>query len=289
MHRGLHGRRQGNDVSPDPHATRRYLLGQADEEEAERLEREYLGSQEAADRLADAEQDLIEDYLDGRLAAPDREQLERHYLASPAHRTRVELARHLRRAAAAARTEAHGASVRTGSLPYGRLALAAGLLLAIGAAWFSTNRPAIAPPVNQPAVTTREPAPSVPESAPVPAPRMFAMSLSPAGTRSAGESPSLRVPGGTDVILLRLEGEGGREAVVASRVVVRLVSGEEIWQGPAIADADLPPGVLAHAEIPAERLSPDDYVVVLFATDEGAERERYRYFLRVLTSSPPGA
>ena len=65
---------------------RRYLLGEASEEECASLEQEYFERQEALERIEAAEDDLIEDYLAGQLTAADRDRFERGYLSSPQHR-----------------------------------------------------------------------------------------------------------------------------------------------------------------------------------------------------------
>ena len=74
----------------DAAQARRYLLGQATEAERSALELEYFHSDEAVDRMAAAEDDLIEDYLSDRLDPVERGLFERDYLAaresSPARR-----------------------------------------------------------------------------------------------------------------------------------------------------------------------------------------------------------
>ena len=74
---------------------RRYLLGQATDDESAALEQQYFESQDALDRIAAAEDDLIEDYLANQLDRADRERFERSYLATPEHRIRVETIRRL--------------------------------------------------------------------------------------------------------------------------------------------------------------------------------------------------
>ena len=82
--------------------------------------------------------------------------------------------------------------------------------------------------------------------------------------------------------MLRLEGEGDGPALGRGRAVVRTVSGNEVWRGPAASERGARLAALARVEIPADRLTPDDYIVELFGTDpNGREAERYRYFLRV--------
>jgi hypothetical protein len=262
---------------------RRYLLGQASEEEASGLELEYFADETAVDRMAAVEDDLIEDYLSDQLTPDEYLQFERHYLASPDHRRRVGTIRRLTAAASRSGARAPVKATVSRNRPYHWLALAAALLVVVGTAWMfrpgrherstlSENRPA---------------APSAPEgrstqaaSPPSAAARVFALSLPPAGVRGVNDAASLRIPEGTDVVALRLEGEGA--SMTAGRAVIRTVTGNDVWAGPAITATDLPAGVVAQVNIAPDRLNVDDYIVTLFGTDPaGVERERYRYFLRV--------
>jgi anti-sigma factor RsiW len=80
---------------------RRYLLGELDEEPSAALERDYFAREDLFDRVWAAENDIVDEYLSGRLSAHQRDRFERHYLASPGHRDRVAAARALRSLAAA--------------------------------------------------------------------------------------------------------------------------------------------------------------------------------------------
>lgn len=90
----------------------RYLLGDMPEEERARLEDDFLGDDTLFERVADAERDLVDDYVGGRLAARDRDRFEQHYLQLPGSRERLQTARLIARerdtraAAAAARSAA---------------------------------------------------------------------------------------------------------------------------------------------------------------------------------------
>ena len=101
---------------------RRYLLGEATEEEREALEREYFEDESALSRVESEEETLIEEYLAERLDARDRDLFEGRYLASPIHRQRVDAIRRCRRTVPPrcqghARTGAHGGS-GTNGLPW---------------------------------------------------------------------------------------------------------------------------------------------------------------------------
>jgi hypothetical protein len=254
---------------------RRYLLGDLTDDEAEQLERDYFSTPPALDVVEAAEERLIDEYLDDTLPAADRHRFEARYLASAPHLERVETIRRLK---AAAHAGAH--PHRAASLPVRNrisiraLALAAGIVLAIAGVVWVVEHPRQAPPPEL-AQHTANPAPV--------APRMFAMAISPSTVRGATDSPALVVPAGTDVIDLKLEGDGASGTPMKSgRVVIRTVAGTETWQGPVREGAALPPGFVAHAEVPAARLVPDDYVITLFDMGpNGAESEHSRYFLRV--------
>jgi hypothetical protein len=264
-------------MSPGPDAARarRYLLGQATEEERSALELEYFHSDEAVDRIAAAEDDLIEDYLSDRLDPVERGSFERDYLAARNHRRRVETIRQL--LASTSRTEPGPAMDWSRQ----RLALAAALVLfAAGSLWvFTSSRGerGVVVEKSSPTVSTppRSAAPSRPDQPPTTAPaapRVFAVSISPVTVRSAAGAPAVIVPAGTDIVALSLEGEPDGRTGAGGRGSIRTVSGDEIWQGPATVRGDLPAGVIARLDVPAARLPPDDYVVTLFGT---------RYFLRV--------
>ena len=269
----------------DAARARRYLLGQATEEERSALELEYFQSEEAVDRIAAAEDDLIEDYLSDRLDPVERGLFERDYLAADNHRRRVETIRQL--LASTLRTEPG----LTMDWSRQRLALAAALVLfAAGSLWvFTSSRGerGVVVEKSSPTVSTppSSPAPGLPGQPPASAPaapRVFAVSISPVTVRSAAGAPAVILPAGTDIVALSLEGEPDGRNRAGGRGSIRTVSGDEIWQGPATVTRDLPAGVIARIDVPAARLPADDYVVTLFGTDgAGAERELSRYFLRV--------
>lgn len=265
---------------------RRYLLGEATEDECTAIEEQYFGQPdalEAIEAIEAVEEQLIEDDLDGRLSPEERGRMESHYLRTPEHLVRVEAIRRLKMAARSALT---AVPISAGPQPsasaprrmrvYQMLALAATLVVVVGASfWMLRTRPALPGP-------SVPPVPAPVAVVPAPAPRLFAMSISPAGVRSGADSPTLVIPPGTDVVDLRLQGDAADAVLVGGRVAIRTVNGEDVWQGPLATASGLPAGIMARVEIPANRLLVDDYIVSLFAIDQaGAEAERHRYFLTV--------
>lgn len=251
---------------------RRYLLGELADEPAAALERDYFAHDELFDRVWAAENDLVEEYVAGRLSAHELDRFERHYLTSPEHRDRVAMARQLR-------------SREPRGLPIvWTVALAAALILAVGAVWIVRSWSRAQPPsAAQAGDSPRpvQPPPPATTAPPARTPVTIAVVLSAITVRGTDDAASVTVPQGTDLVVLRLEGDRTAPRFDRGRGVVRRLSGNEVWSGPAVADDGTPP-LLARVDVPADRLTPDDYIVVLVdTTASGAEIERYRYFLRV--------
>lgn len=265
---------------------RRYLLGEASEQESEAIEQEYLGREEAVDRIAAAEDDLIEEYLAGALGLAERERFERVYMAAPHRRVRVETIRRLMehaRESAAAPVTARVLSWRRVRSHGPWLALAASaLVVASIALWMfrpsGSRQPEIAerlpPPATAPSGAATSPAPRAPST--------FALTLSPVAVRSAGESPRVVVPPGTDVVAIQFESEADGRSLVARRATIATVGGDVQWQGPATTGSGGPAGTVARVDVPAAELLPDDYIVTLYGADRaGVEREWSQYLLSV--------
>jgi hypothetical protein len=264
---------------------RRYLLGEANDEERMRVERQYFADAGALERMEAAEEELIEDYVADRLSSEERSRFERAFLSVPHRRARVATIRALMIAAPPDARVPAGHPSAPARARFGlraRLALAAAAVVLIAGTWWVLDVSRARRGADRPQMTASSaPAAKAPQARS--SPRVFAVSLSPGATRSAGDAAAIAVPDGTDSVELRLEAEPGDAHLERARAVVRTVTGDEIWRGPAATPSDLPIGIAARVELPAARLRADDYVVTLFAaTPNGVEREAYRYFLRVL-------
>lgn len=86
---------------PSDHVLRQWLLQRLASEEAEPLERRLLDDAAFAERLREAETDLLDDLVRGRLDAGDREVAMRFFTASARQRQRLAIAEALAQAAAA--------------------------------------------------------------------------------------------------------------------------------------------------------------------------------------------
>ena len=76
---------------------RRFLLGELDEREQEELEQRVLTEAGLRDKLLMAEDDLIEEYLEGFLKGEEREKFLRQFLSIPHQRDKLRIAKSLRR------------------------------------------------------------------------------------------------------------------------------------------------------------------------------------------------
>jgi hypothetical protein len=254
---------------------RRYLLGDLADPEAEVLEQQYFADPEALDRVWEAESELVDDYVRGRLPATERQRFEAHYLASPRHRERVAAARVLW---AAASPRPVRKAARSWVLP---ASLAAALVLAAGLTWWLRQpppRPAVVEgPAPAPVVVPTEP-PSPQAATPREmSPVVATFTLSAILVRG-GEQPTVRIPPGTDEVVLHLKGE----PVEAGRLTfaVRTVEGASIAAGPAHRAASAPSSPrIASVRLPASRLPAGDYILALSAAGDAEPLQQY--FFRV--------
>ena len=76
---------------------RQFLLGELSEREREELEQLVLTEEGTRDKVLMAEDDLIEEYLEGSLPGMERERFLRQFLSIPHQRNKLRIAKSLRR------------------------------------------------------------------------------------------------------------------------------------------------------------------------------------------------
>jgi hypothetical protein len=86
--------RHSGEITDDERAIR-YLLGQMPEPERDRFEEEYFASSDLLRQIKACEEQLIEEYLEDRLAADRRGPFETHFAASPRIQQQLRLTRAL--------------------------------------------------------------------------------------------------------------------------------------------------------------------------------------------------
>ena len=242
-----------NATSIDAGTLRAYLLGDLPAEDMDEIERAYFASEHALDEVSTAEQEMIEEYLDGSPSWASR--FEDRYLATPAHRRRVEVVRDLRRRARPAR----------GALVYAPFAIAAALLIAValGVVMLRGGQRAGGRLIGTGAAVSG-PAATV------------AITLPAVSPRGEGETPTVRLRAADASVTLRLE-RPATDAAPPYVVSVKTVEGREVWTGEASAATDA--GVLASVQIPASSLPADDYIVTL---SRETDSEVQRYYFRLI-------
>jgi hypothetical protein len=113
-------------------------------------------------------------------------------------------------------------------------------------------------------------------------PAVQALSISPVRERGAREPAASIVTTGTDIVRLRLQAAPGESIPRGTRARVRAVAGYEVWSGAAAEDDGSGPQGFVRIDLPASRLPPGDYTVLLFGLNaSGQEAERYRYAMNV--------
>lgn len=75
---------------------RKFLLGNVNDEERQRIESLFLTDELAREKVLAAEEGLIDDYLDGSLTHTEREQFLKHYAETPAQQQKLKVARSLK-------------------------------------------------------------------------------------------------------------------------------------------------------------------------------------------------
>jgi hypothetical protein len=206
---------------------RRYLLGQMSEGEEARVERGYLGSDEALEELRAHEDELIEDYLAGALEPAERDRFERVFLASPVRLERMLFVRSLQD-----RSAGPLAGSPAGSPPPRAWVRAAAAALAVAAVGLLVvrslgTRKAVEEGPTRTAVAT--PSPALPQ-APTPPPPPVSFRLREPSVRGDGSFPLLDPgPAGQVALEVRLD---PRDRFSAHRGRVVAPDGQDAFVSP---------------------------------------------------------
>jgi len=245
----------------DDNLLRRYLLGdRMAEAEQERIERSYFESDQNFDRLLEVEDDLIDNYIRGRLSPRESAQFERHFLAAQRRRDRYEAMRAIAASFFRGGPRSHHSllkgfidffamqspTARTAMAASGAVAIVAFGLLGVGYVRLWRDS------VNARALLAR--------SRQAPAPAVLAFTLRPGLLRSgAGVGNQIRVAPDVEWLVLRLETPALREYswFAAS---LSTAPGEEVLRQNRL----LPAGDVIDLRIPAGVLTAgQDYAISL--------------------------
>jgi hypothetical protein len=258
---------------PDQARKLRYLLGTLPEEEAERLEREFLGDDASHEDLLALEDELFHDYARGALADGDRQHFEARFLQTSEGRRRLAEARGVQEALGGRPSPAR--VVKQPAWPL--LAAAAAVLMALAVAWVARG-----PEVVRQARSSPAPLPSAgPTAQPSPrAPRAGIVTLALAAGVTRGDSASrqatLSDTDGTLRLVLSLPAGAPGAPYTAA---IRSAEDAPVWTGDG---APVPEGAAVAVEVPASVLPEGDYEIVLSGTSGGRPREAAAYAFRIL-------
>lgn len=241
---------------------RRYLLGELDESAQEALEKRLMVNDDDFQEFLIAEDEIVDDFCAGKLSATEVEKYHHHFLATPERRTQHRFGAALRK---------HIAADRAHWRPFGRvwkLTWAAAAVALVALAVWSIRTTQRAP------FRLEQPGPRAEGST-------VAFFLTTGSLRGlTPEMQTITVPTGVALVELQLDLPSGTRGD-------REVTLEDARSGSVLAEGTLPVRTLEGqqvvvATVPAELLSPGDYLVVLRAHSEaGGSRASRTYEFRV--------
>jgi len=254
------------EFSYDSGLLKRYLLGGLPPDQQDSIEEKFFTENDLFIELLDAEDQLIGDYLSGRLSAADRARFERHFLTLPDRRSEVELASLFRDTnTEQLMTEPvtpHDRARDWLSQLLGALrdklvltgAATAALLLVAGAGVWLATRQYLKPSPDRGAAGITAPARSA----------VITLELSPGRPRSTGEAPKTVKTSRARAIELKLaagqtafSNYRGRLQRLEEEAIEVLTNDALKWEQTSIGDR------VVTWEIPADKLLSGDYQVKL--------------------------
>jgi hypothetical protein len=247
-----------------------YLLGRLPHGEQTRIETLVFDDDEVLAAVRDAEDDLIDRYLAGALAAADREAFEKRFATSISRKERIAFARALADGLASGSTVAARRRSRFVLPAVASLAAALVIGVALRALVAPDGARVVTPP--SPAVGTGTTPPSAPVAPPSDPPAVATLILPRVDLqRGGGTFLRLRVPEGATAV--RFQAEVARPIAGARyAATLRRVEGDLVWQGDALVNV-----AQRHLSVtlPAELVQPGDYILRLAAP--GASSDEYPF------------
>jgi hypothetical protein len=260
---------------------RRYLLGMLGQEEQAQFEVQLLADGECFEELLVAEDELIDDYINGALSEPERQKFEHYFLASPERQQKIRFARTLKNYIAVAEViEAPAADKNKGpgfwnrlisATLYGqgsmrRFSLAALLVIVLCASWVVIRNIGVQNPAGQGTGSTA-----------------IAVTLSPGVMRSAGEIKRIDIT--PDVSTVELQLELATDEYQSYHAVVQTDEGSEIITANRLEPKTIGAKRAVIVDLPARLLTGGDYQVKLSGLASGGALEDVgKYYFRVIAN-----
>lgn len=234
--------------SQEYESIRPYLLGLIQQNEQPQIEERLLVDNEFYEELLIAEDELIDEYLAGRLSLLERRNFEEHFLVTAEREQKVRFGRALKKYTADKASQRAISKQRWWSYPaaflssrnaVASLALAAATLVLVVGVWLAAKNPSQQTP-----------------GGPAPASIVTAV-LIPGTAREGGEITRISIPPGTDTIQLRLalptgDYEKYRAAILTSQ-------GTNVWTATNLQPERLVEGKFIVLNLPANIFRRDDY------------------------------
>lgn len=225
----------------------RYLLGDATEEERQRVERAYFTDETTYRRLLEIEDDLAGSWARGELTASQREHFGRRLLASETGRARAEFAEALLRVSQRREAATISQGIRRAHRILLWLPAAAAVAMAVAGGIeirLLENRVSALRAQIEAGRTHAAGAPAQP---------LLSFLLSPGLTRGPEGLRRFAIPAGSGSVRFQLEVPAGH---LAGPLTARLVlaDGREVWSGLAAAGDQA-----AEVVVPREVLAPEEY------------------------------
>lgn len=282
-----------------------YLLDELSPEQREEVERTYFADSKVFEELQMIEAELIDDYASGEMDSMESAKFERIYLSNPSKKFRVDFAKSLHQ-------KADEGAPLIASPTRSRWLVAALLALAAAASLFfaetlrlrgqiarindenqrlqkqytqlqkesSSNQALIEDLKIQ---VDREkmdedvnpPAPIAPA---LPQPTLIAFVLKPGLARDAASMPILKLPRRADFV--RFELQMDRDPYQAYRVSLQTPAGDEVWSMGTIHPRIVKNGKAIVFDLPANKLTKRDYVILLQGKGNGKFQDVSAYPFR---------
>ncbi len=286
--------------APGKDVLERYLLGEVSDNERAEVEQGYFADDELFEQLVEAENDLVDSYIQDTLTPTERKRFEERFLTSDSAVERVEFARALQRKSAA-RWGRRPAILpaRTGLR---RFAIAASIAVVVfSAAWliFSSqqrreslteSRPQASrqqqPGPATPLQAQTQPPPLQPESqqqTPAATARQTALVtvlLTPGGTREGKAAPPLVLRPAPQWVRVELVLEDDHYDSYTAEL--QDVEGRALWKEESLRAKTTQSGSTVDLNVPAKLLPPGDYVVILQGIRRGRASEINNYTFTVV-------
>ena len=272
----------------------RYLLGDISDEERVRLEEHYFADDGVFEQLSAFEDELIDDYVRGELAEPQRKQFELHFLNSAERRRKLAFAKSFTRylsnvptATAAAKQAAWGQKITDWfglrSTTTRRAFAVAFAAVVFGGAWLLRDNWWLRTQLREMQAQQTElrhrddqlsrqlaqlnvPAiegPSEPELSQSRPPSLpiVALTLTPGVLRSGAEQKTLIIPPGSSLVRLRLDIES--QSYESYLATLETAEGRRVWSQEGLRTISNGKVRMVVLQLPSRLLGNQDYIVEL--------------------------